>query len=89
MFSDKYNDEYTEFPVFDCYSDTDADEEVIAPFPQNQKLAHAYVPYQETNKTYPVTEALNRGTIYPSLDQPYIWKDNMLCTGVERCCDNE
>lgn len=88
MFSDEYNDEYTEFPVFDCFSDIESDEDVIAPFPQNQKLAHAYVPYQESNKTFPINEALKRGTIYPALDQPYIWKANILCAGVERCsCD--
>jgi len=86
MLSDEYNEEYTEFPVFDCYSDVEETiNDVVAPFAQNEMLAHAYVPYQESNKTFPLCESLKRGTIFPVLDQPYIWKANMSCANVEGC----
>lgn len=34
-------------------------------------LAMSYVPFQRWGKTYPLGEALNRGTIFPELDLPF------------------
>ncbi|WP_198543719.1 spore coat associated protein CotJA [Petroclostridium xylanilyticum] len=34
-------------------------------------LARAYVPYQVYHASYDLKEALDKGTLYPELDQPY------------------
>lgn len=34
-------------------------------------LAQAYIPYQEYECLYPLDEALEKGTIFPSLYRPY------------------
>ena len=34
-------------------------------------LARAYVPYQISQKTFSLSEALEKGTLYPELYQPY------------------
>ena len=38
---------------------------------QNAVLARIYVPMQNPGRMYSLCEALNRGTIFPCLDQPY------------------
>ncbi|SCZ02278.1 spore coat associated protein CotJA [Alkaliphilus peptidifermentans] len=39
------------------------------------KMAHAYVPYQQYPIAYPTTaEALEKGTYFPELYQPYVPK---------------
>ncbi|MEC9489144.1 MAG: spore coat associated protein CotJA [Halanaerobium sp.] len=35
------------------------------------RLAQAYIPYQIMNMTYSPFEALQRGTLFPELYQPY------------------
>ena len=35
------------------------------------KLARAYIPYQQYMDNYSPEEALNRGTFFPELFQPY------------------
>ncbi len=35
-------------------------------------LAAAYVPWQVPGKMYSICDGLERGTIYPELDQPYL-----------------
>lgn len=44
---------------------------VMPELPPGIRLAHAYVPWQVLNKTYSLTEALQRGTLFPELDMPY------------------
>ena len=44
----------------------------------NAVLARIYVPVQHPGKLYSLSEVLNRGTIYPCLDQPY-----------DKCCTCE
>lgn len=34
-------------------------------------IARAYVPFQNSSKTYPLVEGLNRGTVFPELNRPY------------------
>ncbi|HHV50530.1 MAG TPA: spore coat associated protein CotJA [Clostridiales bacterium] len=35
------------------------------------KLAFAIIPYQEYGQTFPINEALYKGTLFPDLYQPY------------------
>lgn len=35
------------------------------------RLAIAIVPYQEYGQTFPINEALYKGTLFPDLYQPY------------------
>lgn len=45
------------------------------PQPVNEPLAVAYVKNQSSgSKTYDIQTALIKGTIYPSLDKPFIGK---------------
>lgn len=42
-------------------------------------MAHAYVPYQYYAQSYPIDEALDKGTYFPELYQPYVEKDKRRC----------
>lgn len=44
-------------------------------FPAETPLAMAYVPWQEWGDTYPENTALEKGTIFPSLDYPFYGKE--------------
>ena len=44
-------------------------------FPENTPLAMAYIPFQTWEKPYEVDVALSRGTIFPSLDKPFIGEE--------------
>ncbi len=44
-------------------------------FPEKTPIAMAYVPFQEWEKTYDAHIALCRGTIFPSLDKPFIGEE--------------
>lgn len=46
-------------------------------FPQVTPLAIAYVPYQEWEDTYAENVALAKGTIFPSLDMPFLGKEGV------------
>lgn len=35
-------------------------------------VAMAYVPWQQFNQTYPVEQAMSRGTLFPELDFPFV-----------------
>lgn len=35
-------------------------------------IAMAYVPWQQWRQTYPMEQALSRGTIFPELDLPFV-----------------
>ena len=37
-------------------------------------LAIAYVPWQQWNQTYPLDKAMQAGTIFPELDNPFLGK---------------
>jgi len=39
--------------------------------PTNPMYAHAYVPYQTYTMTYPLAEALEKGTLFPELVNVY------------------
>ncbi len=41
-------------------------------FPKETPNAMSYVPFQEWEKTYPENKALEIGTIFPSLNLPYV-----------------
>ncbi len=45
------------------------------PFPKETPIAMAYVPYQMWEKPYDDAVALSRGTIFPSLDKPFIGEE--------------
>lgn len=42
-------------------------------------FAMAYVPYQPWDKTYEPSVALERGTIFPALDKPFIGEGAVPC----------
>lgn len=44
-------------------------------FPKETPVAMAYVPMQSWEKTYDVATGLSRGTIFPSLDKPFIGEE--------------
>lgn len=44
-------------------------------FPKETPLAMAYVPYQSWEEPYSSSVALQRGTIFPSLDKPFIGEE--------------
>lgn len=41
-------------------------------FPSDTPLAMAYVPFQKWEETYSENTALYKGTIFPSLDLPFL-----------------
>ncbi len=54
-------------PLNDCAMLDDMDADI-----QTEVLARAYVPWQMPGgRMYSMCEGLERGTIYPALDQPY------------------
>jgi hypothetical protein len=46
-----------------------------AVLPPYMKMGHAYVPYQCFGPTYAPKVALDKGTMFPDLDQPYMKKE--------------
>lgn len=44
-------------------------------FPAETPVAMAYVPFQQWEKPYEQDVALQRGTIFPSLDKPFIGEE--------------
>ena len=47
----------------------------ISPLPDNPVIAMAYVPFQSWEKPYDMDAGLSRGTIFPSLDKPFIGRE--------------
>lgn len=41
-------------------------------FPDNFPVGMAYVPWQTWNQVYDFDKALQRGTLFPELDKPFI-----------------
>lgn len=56
-------------------SDTDQCPMPTGIFPKNTPVAMAYVPYQQWETPYEAEVALSRGTIFPSLDKPFIGEE--------------
>lgn len=46
----------------------------LTPFPDETPLAMAYIPFQQWETPYNETKAFSKGTIFPSLDKPFIGK---------------
>ena len=44
-------------------------------FPAETPVAMAYVPFQSWEKPYDMDAGLSRGTIFPSLDKPFIGRE--------------
>ncbi len=44
-------------------------------FPEEMPYAMAYVPFQQWQKPYDCEAALERGTIFPCLDKPFIGEE--------------
>ena len=44
-------------------------------FPPQTPVAMAYVPFQSWEKPYDMDAGLSRGTVFPSLDKPFIGKE--------------
>lgn len=47
----------------------------IGALPKYMPIGMAYVPFQEWEKPYDDNIALSRGTIFPSLDKPFLGKE--------------
>ncbi len=45
---------------------------VIPALPADAAAAMAYVPFQTDNAVYDVQKALQRGTVFPVLDKPFL-----------------
>lgn len=55
------------------YGYQERDKGVIKPFnPAKIAIAMAYVPDQIWEKPYDVNEGLDRGTLFPALDKPFL-----------------
>lgn len=48
---------------------------LMTKFPEQTPLAMAYVPYQQWEEPYGEMIAIERGTIFPSLDLPFIGEE--------------
>lgn len=44
----------------------------ISPFPEDTVVAMAYVPYQNPVVIYPAEQGMEKGTLFPCLDKPFI-----------------
>lgn len=44
-------------------------------FPADTPVGMAYVPYQFWERPYDMSTALSRGTLFPSLDKPFIGEE--------------
>lgn len=47
----------------------------VGAFPMSTPVAMAYVPFQEWETPYEPEVALSRGTIFPSLDKPFLGEE--------------
>ena len=56
--------------ICDCMQETSVQEHL-----QKLPLAMAYVPFQMWEKPYEADVALSRGTIFPSIDKPFIGEE--------------
>lgn len=63
--------------IFEESADEDAGECPMPQtvFPKNTPVAMAYIPYQQWETPYESEVALSRGTIFPSLDKPFIGEE--------------
>lgn len=50
----------------------DVDNNLKSPLPKQYSVAMAYIPYQNNTKTYDDMKALERGTLFPVLDKPFM-----------------
>lgn len=48
---------------------------VISPFPAETPIGMAYVPFQQWETPYDERMAISRGTVFPSLDLPFIGEE--------------
>lgn len=51
----------------------------VGAFPEETPIAMAYVPFQKWEKPYDMDTGLARGTVFPSLDKPFIGKGAADC----------
>lgn len=63
LFSDKINSDSENCPM------------PVGEFPPHTPLAMAYVPFQSWEEPYDRETALARGTVFPSLDKPFIGEE--------------
>ena len=47
-------------------------DEGMSPFPQNESVAMAYVPFQQMTEVYSCEKGLMQGTMFPCLDKPFL-----------------
>lgn len=66
MMTDGNDMNHTYSMMYDCK---------VSPFPKETPIGMAYVPYQQWEKPYDEQVALERGTIFPSLDKPFIGEE--------------
>ncbi len=46
--------------------------DIITPLPENVVPAMAYVPYQQSGKQYSTDVAIQKGTLFPVLNKPFL-----------------
>lgn len=55
------------------------EKEYYPPFPENTPIGMAYVPYQQWEEIYNAENGFCKGTVFPSLDYPFM--------GGDCCCE--
>ena len=50
----------------------DIQNEMKTPFPKQYSVAMAYIPFQNNTDMYDEMKALERGTLFPVLDKPFL-----------------
>lgn len=63
-------DNCSNFRCIDRCEDTEND--MKTPFPKQYSVAMAYIPFQNNTDTYDEMKALERGTLFPVLDKPFL-----------------
>lgn len=57
------------------YYMTNGNNVYVSKFPEDTPLAMCYVPFQQLERTYAENVALERGTIFPELDFPFLGRE--------------
>lgn len=64
---------YDNCSVYRCVPCCDTSETAArSPFPKDYSNAMAYIPFQTNSDTYDEIKALERGTLFPVLDKPFL-----------------
>ena len=75
MYGDTHRESWRRILADDTEDNTPACPFPKGRFPEDTPLAMAYVPFQMWEKPYEADVGLSRGTIFPSIDKPFIGEE--------------